>query len=391
MTRHTHFIGIGGAGLSAIARVLLERGEIVSGSDYEESMVTKSLERSGVQMHIGHSKDNIAGADLVVRSSAVGDENVEALAAREAGIKVVRREEYLRELLEGQEVIAVAGSHGKTTTTAMIAWMLTALHQKPGFIAGGEIENLGANAGAGKGELFVIEADEYDYMFLGLDPSIAIVTNVEHDHPDFFPTPEDFEQAFRDFVARIKPGGTLVVCLDDPGSASLLTENSLEGKDSLSYGLSQDANFQARNLKLDESGGFRFDIYRENTILTAVTLQIPGRHNVRNALAAVIVADILGLPLVDAAQALSEFRGAARRFDVLGEREGVTVIDDYAHHPTEIRATLDAARERYPDRHIWALWQPHTYSRTSKLLNDYSVSFRDADSMLMAPVYAPRE
>lgn len=391
MTGHTHFIGIGGAGLSAIARVLIERGEEVSGSDYEQSLITESLERSGVHMYIGHSKDNIAGANLVVRSSAVGDDNVEVMAASDRGITVVRRKDYLRELLAGQQVIAVAGSHGKTTTTAMIAWMLTALRQIPGFIVGGEIANLGVNASAGKGELFVIEADEYDYMFLGLDPSIAIVTNVEYDHPDFFPTPEDFEQAFRDFVARIKSGGALVVCLDDPGSAALLTEDSLEGKESLSYGLAENADFQAHNLKLDGSGGFSFELYRGNKKVTAVTLQVPGRHNVLNALAALVAADILGLPLDEAAKSLSEFRGTSRRFDVLGEREGVTVIDDYAHHPTEIKATLDAAKERYPNRHIWALWQPHTYSRTSKLLDDYSTSFRDADSMIMTPVYAARE
>lgn len=391
MTRHTHFVGIGGAGLSAIARVLLERGEEVSGSDYEQSLITESLERSGVKMNIGHAKDNIVGADVVVRSSAVGDENVEVLAAKQEGIMVVRREDYLREMLVDQQVIAVAGSHGKTTTTAMIAWMLTALRQKPGFIAGGEIENLGVNAKAGAGELFVIEADEYDYMFLGLDPSITIVTNVEHDHPDFFPTPEDFEQAFRDFVARLKRGGTLVVCLDDPGSASMLSEDSLEGKKSLSYGFVVEANFQARNLNLNESGSFSFDLFRDNEHLTAVLLQVPGKHNVLNALAALVVADVLGLPVDEAAQTLSEFRGTSRRFDVLGEKGGVTVIDDYAHHPTEIRATLDAAKERFPDRHIWALWQPHTYSRTSKLLDEYSTSFQDADSMIMTPVFPARE
>lgn len=388
---HTHFIGIGGSGLSAIARVLLERGEKVTGSDREYTVMAEALEEAGAKVFVGHNGENITGADLAIRSSAVADDNVEVLAAREVGIPVLRREEYLGQLLDNQKVVAVAGSHGKTTVTSMIAWMLTALHQKPSFISGGIIENLGVNAHAGEGPLFVIEADEYDHMFLGLEPSIAIVTNVEHDHPDFFPTPEKFTQAFRDFVARLKPGGTLAVCLDDEGAAALLAENSLEGKNRLTYGISKDAEYQARNLHAEGRSGFQFDLYRGDHLLTAVALQVPGRHNVLNALAALIVADLQGLAMDEAALALGEFRGADRRFDVAGEIDGVTVIDDYAHHPTEIRATLDAARERYPGRYIWALWQPHTYSRTSQLLPGYKTAFEDADGVVVTPVYAARE
>lgn len=388
---HTHFIGIGGAGLSAIARVLLERGEKVSGSDQEHTLMTESLEGAGARVFIGHAKENVVGADLVIRSSAVRDDNVEVMAALETGIPVVRREGFLDQLLKDQEVVAVAGSHGKTTTTSMIAWMLTALGQKPGFIAGGTIENLGVNARAGESPVFVIEADEYDYMFLGLSPSIAIVTNVEHDHPDFFPTAEDFAQAFRDFVQRLKPDGRLAVCLDDPGAAALLKEKSLEGKQTLTYGISTDAEYQARNLYSRVGSGFSFDVYKQDSLLTQVALQIPGKHNVLNALAALVLADVLGLSMEEAAQALGEFRGAARRFDVVGEIEGITVIDDYAHHPTEIRATLEAAQDRYPGRYLWALWQPHTYSRTTKLLSQYVTAFDAADGVIMTPVYEARE
>ena len=391
MTKHTHFIGIGGSGLSAIAQVLLERGEKVSGSDNVSSQATESLQQEGAQVFIGHSRENIFGADLVVRSSAISEENVEVQAAKDVGIPVYRRVDYLDQLLSKQDVIAVSGSHGKTTTTSMIAWMLSAMNQKPGFISGGILENLGVNAKAGEGSLFVIEADEYDYMFHGLEPSIAIVTNVEHDHHDFFPTSEMFHQAFRDFVSKIKKNGTLAVCADDPGALALLPDKSLNGKMALTYGISDKAIYQARNLRPDERSGYRFDAYREETFMTPVSLRIPGKHNVKNALSALIVADVLGLSLDEAAVALGEFRGTSRRFEVAGEHEGVTVIDDYAHHPTEIRATLEAAKDRYPGRFIWALWQPHTYSRTEQLISEYATSFEDADGVIITPVYAARE
>ncbi|TES89483.1 MAG: UDP-N-acetylmuramate--L-alanine ligase, partial [Anaerolineales bacterium] len=216
---HTHFIGIGGTGLSAIARVLLERGEKVTGSDRQQSPITETLQAAGAQVFIGHNAENVQGADVVVRSSAVPDDNVEVVAAQEAGIPVLKRVNYLDQLLLNHFTIGIAGSHGKTTTTSMVAWLLHALGQQPGFIVGGEVRNLGTNAGAGKSRFFVVEADEYDFMFWGLNPGIAVVTNVEHDHPDCFPTPESFDGAFKGFVDRITPEGTLVVCMDDPGSA----------------------------------------------------------------------------------------------------------------------------------------------------------------------------
>lgn len=391
--QHVHFIGIGGSGLSAMATVLLERGYTVSGSDRQASTLTQQLSRAGAQVYLGHHPENVAGAQVVVRSSAVPDENVEVQAALAAGVPVLKRIDFLAQLMAGQQGIAVAGTHGKTTTTAMIAWMLFVLRQDPSFVIGGVSVNLGRNAGAGQGPFFVIEADEYDHMFLGLHPQIAVVTNVEHDHPDCYPTPQDFWHAFRDFVDRIEPDGVLLACGDDPGAAQLLVDALADGCRASSYGKQRaEYDYQARALALNEVGGFTFDAFHQDEVMAApVRLQVPGEHNVLNALAALAVADLLALPLDEAAAALGEFRGTGRRFEVRGEVDGVTIIDDYAHHPTEIRATLAAARARFPDKEIWAVWQPHTYSRARTLFGDFLVAFGDADHLLVTEVYAARE
>ncbi len=392
MKGNTHFIGIGGTGLSAIARVLLERGEQVSGSDREESALAQALRQAGALVHIGHAAGNVNGAARVIRSSAVGEDNVEVQAARAKGIPVFKRAEFLADLLANQQVIAVAGSHGKTTTTAMIAWMLTALNQRPGFIIGSVAQNLGANAAAGAGRLFVIEADEYDYMFLGLTPQLALVTNVEHDHPDLFTTPEDFKKAFRSFVNRIQPEGTLLASSDDPGANELLAYAKSQGKAIYSYSHShKDADYLATGMKPETERGYSFEALRGGKPVGEVHLQVPGLHNVSNALGALAAADLLGLPANEAAMALSDFRGTARRFEVRGEPGGVLIIDDYAHHPTEIRSTLAAAKSRYPGRRLWAVWQPHTYSRTQTLWDDFAAAFADADRVLVTAVYAARE
>ncbi len=389
---HIHFIGIGGTGLSAIARVLLESGYMVSGSDRQFSTLAQAVQSAGARVFVGHQPANVSGADLVVRSSAVPDDNVEVQAALAAGIPVLKRADFLGQLMEGRQGIAIAGAHGKTTTTAMIAWMLTELRQDPTFIVGGVIANLGTNASAGTGLLFVIEADEYDRMFLGLKPQIAIVTNVEHDHPDIYPTPGDFHQAFRDFVGCLLPGGLLLACGDDPGAMSLLPVAESNGSRTLTYGIrATQCDYTVRDLVPSTAGGFAFDAYRGETRLAHVALQVPGKHNAQNALAALALADQLDLPLTDAALALSEFRGTGRRFEVVGEARGVTLIDDYAHHPTEIRATLAAARSRYPDRDLWAVWQPHTYSRTQTLFDEFAAAFEDANHVLVTEVYRARE
>ena len=392
MRGSTHFIGIGGTGLSAIARVLLERGEQVSGSDREDSSALQALRQAGAQVHIGHVAGNVNGAARVIRSSAVGEDNVEVQAAHAKGIPVLKRAEFLNDLLANQQVIAVAGSHEKTTTTAMIAWMLTALNQRPGFIIGSVAQNLGANAAAGVGRLFVIEADEYDYMFLGLAPQLAVVTNVEHDHPDLFPTADSFYEAFRRFADRLQAGGSLLACSDDTGARDLLAYAKGQGKETHSYSYSHmHADYLATDLNPEEDKGFSFKALRGGKSLAEVHLQVAGLHNVSNALGALAVADLLNLPVSEAAMALSDFRGTARRFEIRGEAGGVLVVDDYAHHPTEIRSTLAAARARYPGRRLWAVWQPHTYSRTQILWDDFATAFAGADRVLVTGVYAARE
>ncbi len=393
---HVHLVGVGGAGLSAIALLLLEEGYQVTGSDRQMSAMAREVQASGVQVFVGHHPQNVSGADLVVRSSAIPEDNVEVQKALDMGIPVLKRGEFLGLLIADRRSIAVAGTHGKTTTTAMVAWMLTQLGEDPSYIIGGLSKDLGKNAHAGQGRDFVIEADEYDRMFLGLNPWIAVVTNVEHDHPDCYPTEEDFRQVFREFVDHIVPDGVLISCADDRGAAQLANQASANHLKAVSYGLRQDfmrfpLDYMGANLRLKEAGAFAFEVIHSGSPVTEVALQIPGRHNVYNALAALVVADIHGLNISKAAEAIGEFSGTSRRFEMRGEVKGITIIDDYAHHPTEIRATLSAARQRYPNRQIWAVWQPHTFSRTRLLQDDFAAAFADADHVLVTEIYAARE
>ena len=398
---HVHFIGIGGSGLSAIARLLLESGYTVSGSDRVMSPFADELRKAGATVYIGHHPRNLEGADSVIRSSAVTEDNPEFKAAKQAGIPVYKRADFLGQLMAGKKGIAVAGTHGKTTTTAMIAWMLQELGRDPSFIVGGVIQNLGVNARAGKGSTFVIEADEYDNMFLGLKPQIEVITNLEHDHPDFFPTFDSMVASFRKFVDLLPVDGTLVACVEDPGAAEMLNYARKAGRNVVGYGLQTETTINsalweiAREAQPNSRGGFDFmassNLGSNGTDAVEVSLQVPGRHNVRNALAVLAVADVLGLPRDKSARSLSEFAGTGRRFQLRGEVDGICVFDDYAHHPTEIRATLEGARARYPERRIWAVWQPHTYSRTKTLFLDFAQAFKDADEVIVTEVYAARE
>jgi UDP-N-acetylmuramate--alanine ligase len=387
---HVHFIGIGGTGLSAIARVLLERGFTVSGSDRVISPLARELAEAGVQVYRGHEAANIQGADLVIRSSAVADDSPEVLAARQAGIPLLKRSDFLAQLTQGQSCLAVAGTHGKTTTTAMTAWVLTSLGLDPSYIIGGVSRNLGRNAHAGQGRYFVIEADEYDSMFLGLQPQAEVVTIVEHDHPDMFPTPADYQSAFERFVGRLLPGGLLLYCLDDPGAARLASSIP-SGCQAFSYGTGPGADYQVRQVQPTPQGSLSCELWYAGQSLARVSLAIPGEHNLLNAAAVLALVHRLGLPLEGAARALAEFSGSGRRFEVRGVAGGVTLIDDYGHHPTEIRVNLSAARQRYPDQRIWAVWQPHTYSRTQSLLEAFAASFQQADRVIVTEVFAARE
>jgi len=396
---HVHFIGIGGSGLSAIARMLKESGYIVTGSDRTLSSFATDLQSAGVKIHIGHEAANIQGADWVVRSSAVSDDNVEVEAARKAGIPVYRRADFLGQFMTGKTGIAVAGTHGKTTTTAMIAFALAQMKQDPSFIVGGVLNNLGVNARAGAGSLIVVEADEYDRMFLGLKPKIEVVTSVEHDHPDCYPTFADMFAAFQAFISLLPRDGYLVACADNEGAASLMREASQQRRQVMAYtvvrnrALDAERWMRATQARPNQRGGFDFqaaaNVGPDPT--TPVSLQVPGEHNVGNALAALSVVALLGLSIKEAAGALEAFTGAGRRFEVKGERKGIVVVDDYAHHPTEIKATLAAARARYPGRRIWAVWQPHTYSRTKALFAGFVDAFADADETIVTEIYAARE
>lgn len=395
MTR-IHLVGIGGTGLSAIARVLLEKGHVVSGSDRLETPCTQDLRAAGARITIGHRPENIDGVELVVRSSAIPDNNPEVVAALAQGIPVVKRAEFLGSLTEGHTTIAVAGTHGKTTTTAMIAWILATLDQDPSFISGGVLNNLGTNARAGKGQEFVVEADEYDRMFLGLKPDIEVITNVEHDHPDCYPTGQDYQAAFRKFTGLLPASGTLVFCAEDVGARQVVSQLRLTGRRLIAYGWSNQHTLIvneyaiARDLRACPNAGFLFTGSILDQTVT-LSLQVPGRHNVLNALAALTIVRLLNLDLVAAGRALEQFTGTSRRFEVRGEAGGVIFIDDYGHHPTEIRATLAAARSRYPGRRIWAVWQPHTYSRTRTLFNEFATAFTDADAVIVTEVYQSRE
>ncbi|HET7143689.1 MAG TPA: UDP-N-acetylmuramate--L-alanine ligase [Anaerolineales bacterium] len=399
--KRVHFIGIGGSGLSAIARLLKESGYEVTGSDKALSQFAVDLQNDGVSIYIGHHPRNVDGAEFVIRSSAIAEDNPEVEAARHAGIPVYKRSDFLGQLMSGKTGVAVAGTHGKTTTTAMIAWTLYAMGRDPSFIVGGTLNNLKVNARSGKGDLFVIEADEYDRMFLGLKPRIEVVTNLEHDHPDCYPKFEDMLSAFQSFVDLLPQDGTLIACAEDEGAVSLLSHARRKGLNVVAYSLEAEMTInspqwmQARTLKPNDRGGYDFSVTTNMTAESAsmlnVSLQVPGEHNVLNALATFSLIVTLGLPLQKAADALSEFSGTGRRFEVRGERKGVTVIDDYAHHPTEIRATLAGAKARYPNHRIWAVWQPHTYSRTRTLFFEFSRAFSDANEVLVTEIYASRE
>lgn len=388
--KHVHLIGIGGTGLAPIARVLHERGILVSGSDRVISPLAQELAALGISIVQGHAAENVRGADAVVRSSAVPESNPEVQEAHRLGIPVYRREEFLSTLVGDLQAVAVAGTHGKTTTTAMLAWCMVQAGLDPSYIIGSTSKNLHSNARAGNSRFFVIEADEYDNMFLGLHPQVAVLTILEHDHPDCFPTMELYRQAFKRFVGQIKPGGLLVTCNDFAETASA-GDWAPPATTVLTYGLSEKAEVCAKDVSVNAQGKTNFTVWRAERAVTRVCLPFTGDHNVRNALAVLAVFDQMGWPVEKAAAALGEFQGAGRRFDLLGEAAGVTVIDDYAHHPTEIAATLQAAHARFAGRRIWAVWQPHTYSRTRTLESEFITALQFADQVLVTEIYAARE
>ncbi len=387
---HIHLVGVGGSGLSAIAYVLLGWEYEVTGSDQQDNELAQSLIRAGAKVFVGHDANQITNADLVLISSAIPEGNPEVRAAHSAGIPVMKRAEFLGILMKDTFGIAVAGSHGKTTTTGMIAQIMLEAKLDPTIIVGGVLPSIGANGRAGGSNYFLIEADEYDHMFLGLKPKIAVVTNVEYDHPDMFKTKIEYIDAFTSFLEQLPKNGRLVVCNDDLGARELADNYHATSIGIDRYGI-KDANWQAVESRLNQLGGTDFLVENGSEFEGLIRLRVPGVHNVRNALAAIVVASALDIDFPIIRKALAEFGGIGRRFQIVGEVGDVTIVDDYAHHPTEIKVTLAAARQRFSGRRIWAVWQPHTFSRTEKLIDEFASSFIDADRVVALDIYRSRE
>ncbi len=388
-TRHqskVHFVGIGGIGMSGIAEVLLNLGYGVSGSDLKESDVTRRLASLGATVHVGHRAENLVAVDVVVISSAVNADNAEVVEARHRKIPVIPRAEMLAELMRLKYSVAIAGSHGKTTTTSMVATVLTAAGLDPTAVVGGKVNVLGSNAKVGKSELMVVEADESDGSFLRLHPSIAVVTNIDPEHMDHYGTLESLKLAFGEFCNRVPFYGLSVVCLDHPNVQALLPR--LE-KRFVTYGTSHAADYRLEDIRL-EGFSTRFRAFRHADALGEFEVRMVGAHNALNALAVIAVCDELEIPLAEVRTALANFGGVQRRFTVRGEVNGITVVDDYGHHPAEVKATLESARRAF-GRRLVVVFQPHRYSRTRDLFSEFATAFNDADVLFLTNIYAAGE
>lgn len=385
-----HLVGIGGMHMSAIGQLLLQRGVAVTGSDLRPSNLTARLETMGAKVFVGHSAANLGSPALVVTTAAAGDDNPELVAARERGIPVILRAEMVARLMEGKRVVAVAGSHGKTTTSSLIAFILSEAGLRPMYLLGGESIDLDGNASWGEGDLCVVEADEYRRAFHEYAPDLAVITNVEADHLDYYGTPEAYHEAFVEFARRVKPGGLLLVCGDDPGATSVMREAGDGGANVETYGFDPRESWCAGNPHFGV-GDTTFEVLRQGRLLGELQVRAPGRHVVANALAATAACLHLGADFGDIRAAVHAFRGAHRRFEFVGEEGGVVVMDDYAHHPTEVRATLEAARARFGGRRIIGVYQPHTYSRISYLWDEWTKCWRDLDALIVLETYAARE
>lgn len=386
--RHIHLIGIGGIGVSGLAEMMLSKGYTVSGSDMRASIVTKRLEKKGARIYMGHAADQVSGADLVVYTAAVKDDNPELLQARTSGIPSVNRAEMLGMLMEEfDRSLAVAGTHGKTTTTSMLSVILEKGGMDPTMLIGGDIREIKGNAKAGKTPYLVAEACEYKDSFLSFRPYCAIILNIEEDHLDYFRNLEHIIESFSRFTAQITEGGFMVYNNDDPNCKRLLEGTAV---DTLSFGLSSDSDCTAQDIVYNGSGCATFTLVYRGKIMGPVTLNVPGLHNVYNALAAITAALRCDVAFSAVQESLSTFEGARRRFEYRGLFMGATVVDDYAHHPTEIRATLTAAAQTVHKK-VWCIFQPHTYTRTAELMNEFSTCFSGADQVIITRIYAARE
>jgi UDP-N-acetylmuramate--alanine ligase len=387
-TKHIHFVGIGGIGMSGIAELLLSLGYRVSGSDLRSTDITRRLEQLGGVIHEGHEAAWAAGADVVVTSTAIAADNPEVVAAKEAHVPVVQRAEMLAELMRLKKYgIAVAGSHGKTSTTSMVAAVLAEAGLDPTVVVGGKVHGLGSNAKLGEGEFLVAEADESDGSFLKLSPVIEVVTNIDLEHLDYYRDIEHIKEYFLAFIDRLPFYGVAVVCIDNDNIAQVLPRIQ---KRIATYGLTEQADLQAVKLS-SGNGASQFTVRNRNGELGVIRLNRPGKHLVYNSLAAISVGLELEIDFAVIARALENFQGVQRRLQVKGEVGGVLVVDDYGHHPTEIRATLDAVREGWPERRVVVAFQPHRYSRTHGLFADFTTAFRRADVLVLTDIYPAGE
>lgn len=386
--RHVHMVGIGGIGMSSIAEVLISRGYRVTGSDLKESDVTHHLEDIGATIAIGHDAAHVGDADVVVYSSAIDPtENPETKAAEERRISLIPRAEMLGELMRMKFGVGIAGTHGKTTTTSMVGLVTTEGAFDPTIIVGGKVAVFGSNAVAGEGDIIVIEADEYDRTFLRLTPSLAVITSIDEDHLDIYDDLDDIKDAFVQYANSVPFFGAAIICLDDPDVQSIV--GRIERR-VITYGTTRQATIRAEDI-VPDGLSTHFTVLHGTKKLGRVTLPVPGLYNVRNALAAIAVGYELDIPFEHIQEGLGRFSGVQRRFQEIDTVNGITVIDDYAHHPTALRGTLDAASQGFPERRLVAVFQPHLYSRTRDMLDDFARSFFNADVLVVTDVYGARE
>ncbi len=393
MFRHVkkiHFIGIGGIGMSGIAEVLCNLGFEVSGSDLKKSKNTDRLETLfKVRIYEGHAAENIGDAQVVVYSSAVKEDNPEVVRAKEKAIPVIPRAEMLAELMTLKPyAVAVSGTHGKTSTTSMVATVLGHAGFDPTTVVGGVVDTLGSNARLGKSDWFVTEADESDRSFLMLYPTVAVVTNIDKEHMESYKGMEDVVQCFTDFVNKVPFYGACILCLDDPNVQLIIPRIK---RRRVTYGMTAQADISAHDVRYDENFKTTFSVWKGSEVLGEISMPVPGKHNVYNALAATAVALELEIPFIKVAEAFANFKNANRRFQLKGEAQGISVVDDYGHHPTEILATLSAAKNGSNGRRTVVIFQPHRYSRTQELMNEFALAFNNADVLFVTDIYAASE
>jgi UDP-N-acetylmuramate--alanine ligase len=385
--KRLHFVGIGGAGMSGIAEILHNLGYKVTGSDATPSEMTAYLESKGIKIFSTHVSENVREADVVVISSAISPSNPEVLEAKSIGIPVIKRAEMLGEIMRLKFSIGVAGTHGKTTTTSMIGRILTQANLQPTLIVGGVVAELGTGASLGAGDYLVAEADEYDRSFLAMFPSMSVVLNIEPDHLECYHGMDDLRDSFLSYINRVPFYGSAIISAEDPNTALIRPRIS---RPYATFGFSPDADYRAVNMTL-EPGRTIFSVYHRQDLLGEIILRVPGKHNVANALASIAAANELEVPFTAISDALRGFRGVGRRFEIIAEENGILVVDDYAHHPTEIGATLAAARVTYPGRRVIAIFQPHLFSRTQQFAPEFAHALSQADQVILTDIYPARE